>query len=124
VVALIDVALRQKLIRRFGAVLDHYKIGLKSNALVAWQVEEDDLPAAAKVMEKVPNISHCYWRRPGPNWPYSLYTMLHAPSRLECLKILQLISGRLGTKIKDMKVLFTLKELKKTRFDAQRIRRK
>lgn len=120
-VGLIARALGQKFIRRFGAVLDHYKIGLKANALVAWQVDQKDAARAAGVMARVPYISHCYLRTVQPGWPYSLYTMIHAPDRTGCRRILQLILERLGPTIKGMKVLFTVKELKKTRFEAQRL---
>ncbi|HOU35946.1 MAG TPA: hypothetical protein PLJ26_01020 [Candidatus Omnitrophota bacterium] len=121
VTGLIARALEKKLIRRFGAVLDHYKIGLKTNALVAWQVDQVDVARAASVMARVPHVSHCYLRTVQPGWPYSLYTMIHAVDRPACRKILNLILRQLGPIIKGMKILFTVKELKKTRFETQQL---
>ena len=116
---LIASAKEKKLIRRFGAVLDHYKIGLKTNALVAWQVRRADIESVAKFMSRVPNISHCYWRKAQPGWPYTIYTMMHTPDRRQCRAILTLILRSIGHTIESIKVLFTVRELKKTRFNAQ-----
>jgi DNA-binding Lrp family transcriptional regulator len=112
---------QRKLIRRFGAVLDHYKIGLKTNALVAWQVDPKHIASVAARLSGVANISHCYWRKPLPGWPYSLYTMVHAASRRQCKGILTLILRSIGHTIKGSRILFTVKEMKKTRFDPERM---
>ena len=108
-------------IRRFGAVLDHNKIGLTSNALVAWQVREKDIPAVAKAMSSFPEISHCYQRKQQPGWPYTMYTMVHAADRPACRAIIKLILRTLGHTIEAYRVLFTVRELKKTRFNTKRI---
>ncbi|MFA5099784.1 MAG: winged helix-turn-helix transcriptional regulator [Candidatus Omnitrophota bacterium] len=121
VTQLLAAGLEKKLIRRFGAVLDHYKIGLKTNALVAWRVSRADIASVAKVMCRVPNISHCYWRREQPGWPYTLYTMVHSSDRRQCRAILTLILRSIGHTIESMKILFTVRELKKTRFNAEGI---
>ncbi|HQO37953.1 MAG TPA: hypothetical protein PK107_03950 [Candidatus Omnitrophota bacterium] len=114
----IRTALGKKLIRRFGAVLDHHKIGLTTNALVAWQIDRKDISRAARVLSQISPISHCYQRKTRPGWPYTMYTMIHAADRKACRKILQLILRSLGHTIKGMKVLYTVRELKKTRFHA------
>ncbi|MCU0651223.1 MAG: hypothetical protein MUC52_03210, partial [Candidatus Omnitrophica bacterium] len=116
---IISMYIRAGLIRRFGAVLDHYKIGLKTNALVAWQTDPKDIPAAAKVLSQVRGVSHCYQRKTHPGWPYSVYTMIHARDRRHCREILTLILNAIGDKIKAYRILFTVKELKKTRFEPK-----
>jgi len=120
VVSMIAVCKQRKLIRRFGAVLDHYKIGLKTNALVAWTVKKEDIKRAAVFMSNVPNVSHCYLRKPSCEWPYTLYTMIHAPDRKRCGAIITLISDGIGNTIIPARILFTIKELKKTRFNPER----
>jgi siroheme decarboxylase len=118
---LISRCKQRKLIRRFGAVLDHYRIGLKTNALVAWQVDPKHIASVAAKMSGVANISHCYLRKPLPGWPYTLYTMVHAANRRQCKGILKLILCSIGHTIRGSRILFTVKEMKKTRFDPERM---
>ncbi len=102
----------RKFLRRFGATLKHQKSGYAANAMVAWQVDEERIDAVGKIMAASRNISHCYRRDPTDDWPYNLYTMLHAKSEDACHKI----AGRLAEKagVDDYTLLFSRKELKKT----------
>lgn len=101
-------------IRRFGAVLNHRKIGLKDNVLVAWKIEDKRIDSAAQFICGFSEVSHCYERKTDKDWPYNLYTMIHCSSKNDCLDIVKDISQRL--RIKDYRLLFTEKEFKKTRF--------
>lgn len=100
-------------IRRFGAILNHQKVGLKANALIAWKVKPQRINRVAKILVKFPEISHCYLRTTHFLWPYNLYTMLHASERKSCVLLIKMIAQKLG--IAEYKVLFTLKEFKKTK---------
>ncbi len=110
---------KQGLIRRVGAVLGHRKIGLGANALVAWKVRAGEINKVAKILAGYPEISHCYLRSTYPCWPYNIYTMLHAPNRKSCAKLIKLISQK--TRIKNCRIMFTLKEFKKSRVDLSAI---
>jgi len=103
------------IIRRFGAVLNHYSLGLKTNALVAWKIDAGHIDAAAHKLLLFSSVSHCYWRRKTRHWPYSLYTMVHAKNRKECLFIIRRAARAIGNS--DYRVLFTVKELKKRKAD-------
>ncbi len=105
---------KKRVIRRFGAVLSHRKIGLKANALVAWKVKKKDIDSAGKAMAEFTQVSHCYLRTSYAKWPYNLYTMLHSDSREELLRIISRISKKVRPE--GYRVLFTLKEFKKTGF--------
>jgi DNA-binding Lrp family transcriptional regulator len=107
------------LLRRFGAILNHQKIGLKTNALVALTVKNHRVNKVAKILIKAPEISHCYLRSDYPFWPYNLYVMLHATTKKDCRRIIKRISQK--TKIKNYKVLYTQKEFKKERLDLNRV---
>ncbi len=102
----------RKVLRRFGATLKHQKSGYAANAMVAWQVAEDRIDAVGKVMAASRNISHCYRRDPTDDWPYNLYTMLHAKSEDACHKIARRLAEKAGVDIYTL--LFSRKELKKT----------
>jgi DNA-binding Lrp family transcriptional regulator len=99
-------------IRRFGATLAHQKSGFKANAMVAWLVKPEEIEAKGERLAGLPYVSHCYQRRTAPNWPFNLYTMIHAdsPDRL---------GGFLAEmaeicRAEDWRVLESLQEFKKT----------
>ncbi len=99
-------------IRRFGAVLRHYKAGYTTNAMVAWDVPEDLTEDFAAIAASFRNVSHCYQRPRFPGFNYNVYTMIHGISKAECeatisdIQMMSSVSNRL--------VLYTTKEYKKT----------
>lgn len=99
-------------IRRFGATLRHQKSGFSANAMVAWQVPEEEIQSVGHQMAQSPAVSHCYRRDPKPTWPYNLYTMIHATSENRCHKTAQALSEKTG--VKTYQLLFSRRELKKT----------
>lgn len=100
-------------IRRFGATLRHQKAGYGANAMVAWRPGgEADIPELGRRMAASPHVSHCYHRRTYPEWPYSLYTMIHGRSPEECQEVIAALSRDL--ELENYTVLFSIKELKKT----------
>lgn len=99
-------------IRRFGATLRHQKSGYTANAMTAWKVDEDRINEVGEKMASYRQVSHCYRRNPTPEWPYNLYTMIHAMDEESCLEIAREISAE--TSVNTYTVLFSKKELKKT----------
>jgi DNA-binding Lrp family transcriptional regulator len=99
-------------IRRFGATLRHQKSGFSANAMVAWQVDKERIDAVGEIMAAFKEVSHCYRRRPAENWPYNLYTMIHARDRASCRDVARRISEK--TEVQDFTLLFSRKEFKKT----------
>ena len=98
-------------VRRLGATLKHQKSGFHANAMIAWQVDEDAVEKAGTIMASYAAVSHCYRRDPKPDWPYNLYTMVHAGSEAECLDIAAQMSLKTG--VATYTALFSKKELKK-----------
>lgn len=99
-------------IRRFGATLRHQKSGFEANAMVAWQVDEADIDSVGERMAAFREVSHCYRRNPQNDWPYNLYTMIHAKDEASCREIARSISKE--TSIENYTLLFSREELKKT----------
>jgi DNA-binding Lrp family transcriptional regulator len=99
-------------IRRFGATLRHQKSGFSSNAMVAWQVDEDRIDDIGKKMAAFKEVSHCYRRNPQKQWPYNLYTMVHAGDEASCREIVRRLAADNG--IDTYSILFSRRELKKT----------
>lgn len=106
-------------IRRFGIILNHRKVGLKVNALVAWRVDKVEISKAVKILTKPPEVSHCYLRSAYPSWPYNLYTMLHALNKKACDGLIKSIAKKAG--LTDYRVFRTLKEFKKTRINLSEV---
>ena len=99
-------------IRRFGATLRHQKSGYEANAMVAWQVDENDIDTVGEKMAAYRAVSHCYGRNPKDDWPYNLYTMIHAKDEASCWELARNISAE--TSIDNYTLLFSREELKKT----------
>ena len=100
------------LIRRYGATLRHQNSGFVANAMVAWQVDEERVDDVGGKMADFEEVSHCYRRNPAPDWPYNLYTMIHAKSEKSCREIAEKISRAIS--VDTFTLLFSKKELKKT----------
>jgi DNA-binding Lrp family transcriptional regulator len=99
-------------IRRFGATLRHQKSGYEASAMVAWQVDENDIDTVGEKIAACRAVSHCYRRHHKDDWPYNLYTMIHAKDEASCLEIASNISE--GISIDNYTLLFSREELKKT----------
>ena len=99
-------------IRRFGATIRHQRSGFRANAMVAWRVNEDRVEEVGEIFAAFPEVSHCYRRSPAENWPYNLYTMVHASDEPACRSIAARMSGK--ARVADYTLLFSRKELKKT----------
>ncbi len=99
-------------IRRFGATIRHQKSGFAANAMVAWIVDEERIEEVGEKMSFFKEVSHCYRRNPIDEWPYNLYTMVHANNEDTCREIARTMSSE--TRVENYKLLFSRRELKKT----------
>ena len=100
------------IIRRFGATIRHQKSGFAANAMVAWIVDEKRIEEVGEKMSSFKEVSHCYRRNPTDEWPYNLYTMIHANDEDTCRETARQMS--IETSVEKYKLLFSLRELKKT----------
>lgn len=105
--------LARRQMRRFAAVLRHQKAGFSANVMGVWHVPADMIESVGTQMATFAPVSHCYQRPSYPDWPYNLYTMVHARSREEALDVLMNISHATG--IDDYRPLWTVGEYKKVR---------
>lgn len=101
------------LMRRFAAVLRHQNAGFTSNGMVCWKVPEDQIKSVGEIAASFPQVSHCYQRPTYPDWPYSLFSMVHSRTDDKCRKIAERISEKTG--ITEYEILFSTKEYKKER---------
>jgi DNA-binding Lrp family transcriptional regulator len=102
-----------RILRRFASILYHRKAGFKANAMVVWKVDETKADEIGKQIAQYKNVSHCYLRPTFPNWPYSLFSMMHAKDKNEIDDIVQNITKEFD--IKEHQYLYSLREFKKQR---------
>jgi DNA-binding Lrp family transcriptional regulator len=102
----------RRVIRRFGVTLRHQRTGFNANAMVAWKVDEARIEKVGQKMASFIQVSHCYRRDPTDEWPYNLYTMVHANDEQSCHATARKMSG--ATSVEDYTLLFSREELKKT----------
>lgn len=110
-VAVLDDWKRQGKLRRIGAIVDHFKVGFSTGAMVAWRVEPERIEQVGMILAEFKQVSHAYQRNTGENWPYSLYTMVHGKDIQEAEQTVQRMSRACG--VSNYRILFTEKELKK-----------
>ena len=101
----------EKKIRRVGAIVNHFRIGHGSGAMVVWKVQPDRIDDVGKLFASQPKVSHAYQRPTTDHWPYNLYTMVHASDNSELERTLAAMSAESG--ITDYRALKTIRELKK-----------
>ncbi|MDO8586768.1 MAG: AsnC family transcriptional regulator [Armatimonadota bacterium] len=101
------------IMRRYAGTLRHRAAGFRANAMGVWVVPEDRVEEVGQVMAGFAAVSHCYQRPTYPDWPYSLFTMIHGRSRAECEAVAREISDAAG--IAEYRLLFSAKEYKKIR---------
>ena len=102
--------------RRFAAVLNHRKAGFGANGMAVWQVPEEDLEEVGPKMAAFQAVSHCYKRPTYPDWPYNIFTMVHARSKEACEEAIDAIAEDCGlTDPSRRAILYSTYEFKKIR---------
>ena len=102
---------KQGKLRRIGAIVNHFKVGLPAGAMVVWQVESERAVEIGQILAGFKEVSHAYQRQTRENWPYNLYTMVHGKSEEEVQLVVKRMSQACG--VSDYRILTTEKELKK-----------
>ncbi len=102
-------------IRRIGAVPNHYAIGWTANGMTVWDVADEVIDEMGALIGTLPFVTHCYRRpRSMPAWPYNLFAMVHGSSRDECAAKADEIRQLLGAHCAASDILYSSKILKKT----------
>ena len=100
-------------LRRFAAILYHRKAGFRANGMAVWKVPVEAMPEIGPKMASFRAVSHCYQRPIYPDWPYNLFTMIHAHTAEECQAVIDAIQAETG--ISEYAVLYSTTEYRKVR---------
>ena len=111
----LQAMLAEGLIRRIGAVPNHYRLGFVANGMSVWDVADEHVDELGARIGALPFVSHCY-RRPRrlPVWPYNLFAMLHGRSRDEVQAQAEQLALVLGDACRAHDILYSTAILKKT----------
>lgn len=102
-------------IRRIGAVPNHYALGYTANGMSVWDVDDAHCDALGAAVGQLDFVTHCYRRpRRPPDWPYNLFAMVHAHTRAEVAERLETVRKLLGAHCRGADVLYSSGILKKT----------
>jgi len=102
-------------IRRIGAVPDHYALGFRANGMSVWDVDDARIEDLGMRVGALRFVSHCYRRpRVPPAWRYNLFAMVHGRDREEVGAKVEAIAAVLGCACRAHEVLYSTRILKKT----------
>ena len=111
----LQAMLDEGLIRRIGAVPNHYRLGFTANGMSVWDVADERVDELGERIGQLPFVSHCYRRpRRAPVWNYELCAMLHGRSREEVEAQAQQVAALLGDACRAHDILYSTAILKKT----------
>jgi DNA-binding Lrp family transcriptional regulator len=103
------------IVRRIGAIPNHYALGIRSNGMSVWDVDDRAVARLGTEVGALAFVTHCYTRpRHLPRWPYNLFAMVHGRDRAEVLDKVAEIAGLLGPAARAHDVLFSSQILKKS----------
>jgi DNA-binding Lrp family transcriptional regulator len=101
-------SLKQRgLIKRFGVVVQHRKLGYQANAMVVWNVPDNLVDRIGLAVSQETFVNLCYQRPRRENWAYNLYCMIHGKSRDTVLAQLQSLIDMYALASFDYQVLFS-----------------
>ncbi len=107
--------LESGIIRRIGAVPNHYTLGFRGNGMTVWDVPDEKVVEYGEKIGALDFVSHAYHRpRFLPEWRYNLFAMVHGTDRDELQHKIDAIAELLGADNRAHEVLFSTRILKKT----------
>lgn len=101
------------LVKRFGIVVKHRQLGYVANAMVVWNIPDEEVDNIAGQLSTCSEVSLCY-RRPRrlPDWPYNLFCMIHGKSRDKVEEQIAKITKKLSLSHIQKDILFSNKAYK------------
>lgn len=102
--------LEEGLIKRFGVVVRHHELGYRSNAMVVFDVPDQEVRETGERLAREPGVTLCYRRRRAPpEWTGNLFCMVHGRSRQAVLPVVDRLSQLAG---RPCEVLFSVRRFK------------
>lgn len=112
IAGLADLA-AQGVIKRMGVVVRHHELGYRANAMVVWDIPDDQVAALGRCLSQFDFVTLCY-RRPRrlPVWRYNLFSMIHGCDRDAVLALVEDMRQRCDLQAFPYEVLFSCRRFK------------
>lgn len=98
---------RGGLIKRLGVIVKHRQLGYRANAMVVWNIPDEQVKALGEQISRSPFVNLCYQRPRTPEWPYNLYCMIHGKDRDTVLDQLEQLGSDCALQAFDRQILFS-----------------
>jgi DNA-binding Lrp family transcriptional regulator len=96
------------IIKRLGVVVRHHELGYRANAMVVWDVPNDQVDRVGLQLGDQDCVTLCYQRpRRSPEWRYNLFCMVHGQDRAEVLACIERMTAALDLRDIPHEVLFS-----------------
>jgi len=110
-----DRMIENRVVRRVGAVPNHYRLGFRANGMSVWDVPDALVGELGRRIGALDFVSHCYHRpRHPPIWRYNLFAMVHGRTDDEVVEKVARIATLIGSDCRAHDVLYSKRILKKT----------
>ena len=100
-------------IKRMGVVVRHHELGYRANAMVVWDVPDQQVAELGHCLGRFEFITLCYQRpRRLPDWRYNLFCMIHGRDRDEVLNNVAFVIEQCALQDITHEVLFSQRRFK------------
>jgi len=99
--------------RRCAAILAHRRAGFLANGMGVWKMPEERAEELGYRIASFPQVTHCYQRPVYEDWPYRVFSMVHARTEDKVREVIADIAAETG--LSEFDILFSTREFKKTR---------
>ncbi len=100
-------------IKRYGIIVRHHELGYRANAMVVWDIPDQQVADIGTRLGACAAVSLCYQRpRRPPAWNYNLFCMVHGKDRQAVLGLVQALAREQGLGAFAHQVLFSQRRFK------------
>ena len=104
---------RLGVVKRLGVIVRHHELGYTANAMVVWDVPDDEAEEVGRRVAAYPFVTLCYRRtRRPPDWRYNFYCMIHGKDRAAVLGQIATLNWDAGMARYPQAVLFSRRRFK------------
>lgn len=101
------------IIKRLGVVVRHRELGYRANAMVVWDVPDEEVAEVGRCLSNFEFVTLCYRRpRRPPQWSYNLFCMIHGRDRDAVMEKFHLLIDCCGLEDIPKAVLFSRRRFK------------
>lgn len=100
-------------IKRFGVVVRHHELGFRANAMVVWDIPDEQVAQFGKCVGEAEGVTLCY-RRPRrlPEWRYNMFCMIHGQNQDSVRELIEKLRSNCGLQAFDYDILFSKRRFK------------